>query len=194
MSLIKVIVGSTRPGRFGTQPANWIMELAKEFPEATFELVDIAELNLPVFDEPIPPSAANGSYANEHTKQWSKLIGEADGYVIVNGEYNHSIPGALKNAIDYLATEWYYKPVSFVSYGAKAGGVRAVEQLREVFGQLRAYDMHDEVAIRNYWTQLDQEGTFKPTDEQNEDAKRLLQNLIFWADKLAPARKELQQQ
>jgi NAD(P)H-dependent FMN reductase len=192
MSLIKVIVGSVRPGRFGNQPAAWIMDLSKDYPEATFELIDLAEVKLPFLDEATPPSLANGNYEHEHTAAWSKLIGEADGYIFVTGEYNHGIPASLKNAIDFVANEWYYKPVSFVSYGAHGGGVRAVEHLRGVVAWLRMYAMHDEVAIKDYWGQLDDKGTFQPTDEQNADAKRLLTNLIFWSDKLAPIRKELQ--
>jgi len=192
MPVIKVIVGSVRPGRFGIQPANWIMDLSKEFPGATFELVDLAEVKLPFLDETTPPSMANGKYEHEHTTAWAKIIGEADGYVFVTGEYNHGIPASLKNAIDFAADEWYYKPVSFVSYGARAGGVRAVEHLRGVVGWLRMYAMHDEVAIYNYFTQLDEQGKFQPTEQQDDDAKRLLANLIFWADKLAPIRTELQ--
>jgi len=191
MPLIKVIVGSTRPGRFGGQPANWIMDLSKDFPDATFELVDLQEINLPFLDEATPPSVSNGDYANEHTKQWGKVIDEADGFIFVTGEYNHGIPASLKNAIDFVAKEWYYKPVSFVSYGAKAGGVRAVEQLREVVGWLRMYDMHDEVSIKNYWGFLDESGKFQPSDEHNDDAKRMLKSLIFWSEKMKPAREEL---
>jgi NAD(P)H-dependent FMN reductase len=192
MPLIKVILGSIRPGRFGEQPANWIMDLAKEHPEATFELVDLAEIKLPFLDESVPPSVSNGDYEHEHSKEWGRIIDGADGIIFVTGEYNHGIPASLKNAIDFAAKEWFYKPVSFVSYGAKAGGVRAVEQLREIAGWLRMYDMHDEVAIRNYWAQLDENGKFQPTDEQNEDAHRLLKNLAFWSEKMKPIREELE--
>lgn len=192
MPVVKVIVGSVRPGRFAKQPADWIMDLSEKHPEATFELVDLAEVKLPFLDESVPPSVSNGDYEQDHTKAWGKVIDEADGFIFVTGEYNHGIPASLKNAIDFVAKEWYYKPVSFVSYGAKAGGVRAVEQLREVAGWLRMYDMHDEVAIRNYWTQLDESGKFQPTDEQNEDAHRLLKNIAFWSEKMKPIREELQ--
>jgi NAD(P)H-dependent FMN reductase len=194
MPLVKVIVGSTRPGRFGVQPANWIMELSKDFPEATFELVDVAEAKLPLLDEAVPPSMNGGTYATEHGAAWAKTIGEADGFVFVTGEYNHGIPAALKNAIDFVADEWYYKPVAFVSYGAKAGGVRSVEHLRGVVAQLRMYSLHDEVAIRNYFFQQDKEGTFTANDEQTDDAKRMLKNIAFWSEKLKPAREELAKQ
>jgi NAD(P)H-dependent FMN reductase len=190
--LIKVIVGSVRPGRFGIQPANWIMELSGEHPEAIFELVDLAEIQLPFLDEEVPPSVSNGNYAHEHTKAWGKIVDEADGFIFVTAEYNHGIPASLKNAIDFVAKEWYYKPVAFVSYGAKSGGVRSVEQLRQVTGWLRMYDLHDEVSIKNYWAQLDDKGKFQPSPEQVEDATRLLQNIVFWSEKMAPVRRELQ--
>lgn len=191
MAHIVIIIGSVRPGRFGTQPATWIMDLPKELPGATFEVIDLADIQLPFLDESTPPSAANGKYEHRHTTEWSKIIDKADGYIFVTGEYNHGIPASLKNAIDFLAGEWYYKPVSFVSYGANGGGVRAVEHLRGVVGWLRMYAMHDEVAIRNYWGQLDDTGQFQPTAQQNDDAMRLIGNLVFWADKLALIRKEL---
>lgn len=191
MSHIKIIIGSTRPGRFGVQPAQWIMEQTKNIPEATFELVDLGQLNLPLLDESVPPAMANGNYQNEHTEQWSTIVSGADGFVFVTPEYNHGVPAALKNAIDFLSSEWYYKPVSFVSYGVHGGGIRAVEHLRGITGWLRMYDMHDELALRDYFGQLDENGSFQPTDQQDQDAQRLLKNLVFWADTMAPARKKL---
>lgn len=189
MTRIKVILGSTRPNRFGIQPAQWIMKLTKEHPEADFELIDLAEVNLPFLDEPEPP--LYGNYVHEHTKAWSKLIDEADGYVIIASEYNRGPSAALKNAIDFAAKEWYYKPVAFVSYGAGGGGARAVEQLHNTFVWLRAYNMHDELHIRRYWEQLDDKGKFVPTDEQTDDAHRLLKHIAFWAEHMKDARAEL---
>jgi NAD(P)H-dependent FMN reductase len=192
MPLIKVIIGSTRPGRFGNQPAEWLMRLAKDHPDTTFELVDLKEINLPFLDEEKP--ALMGEYANAHTKAWSKVIDEADGFIIVNGEYNHTITPALINAIDFLAAEWRYKPVAFVSYGASAGGARALEHLRSVSGRLGMYDITDSVNIVNYWTQLNEAGTFQPTEEQDAIAHKLIENVSFWADHLKEGRKLLQSQ
>ncbi len=192
MTLIKIIVGSTRPNRFGPQPATWIHELSKEHPDATFEVIDLAEVKLPFLDEPQAPLF--GNYQHEHTKQWSKLIDEADGFVIVTPEYNRGTSAALKNAIDFAAREWFYKPVAFVSYGANGGGVRAVEQLHNTFTWLRAYSMHDELLIRNYWTQLNEQGTFAPTDDQTTAAHRLLKHVVFWAEHMKAPRAKLQAQ
>lgn len=191
MSLIKVIVGSTRPSRFGIQPAEWIMQLAKELPETNFRLVDLQEVNLPLLNESQP--AVYGQYEHEHSKAWAKEIDEADGFIIVTPEYNRGTSPALKNAIDYAAREWFYKPVAYVSYGAEAGGVRAVEQLHNTFTWLRAYNIHSVVSFPNYWNQLDENGKLVPSEAQTAAARRMLLNVSFWADALQTPRKELQE-
>jgi len=193
MPVIKVILGSTRQGRFGIQPAEWIMSLTKNHPEATFELVDLAELNLPVFDEANAPSqVTDGNYEKESTRKWSKIIGGADGFVFITAEYNFSIPAPLKNAIDTLSNEWNYKPAAIVSYGAAGGGARAAEHLRGISGWLKMYDLREQVIIPNYWTQLDENGKFKPTESQTNGANALLKSVAFWAEHMKPVREELQ--
>ncbi len=190
MTTIKVILGSTRPGRFGIQPAEWIMSLSKAHPETKFELVDLQEVNLPVLDEAAP--AMMQQYSKDHTKKWSKIIDGADGFIFVTAEYNHSIPGALKNAIDYLSKEWAYKPVAYVSYGADAGGARAIEQLRQIAGWHRMYDLGEFVSLANYWGQLGEDGKFTPNEVQTQNAEKMLKSIIFWTEKMKPAREELQ--
>lgn len=187
--LIKVILGSTRPSRFGPQVADWIMELSKQNKDATFELVDLKEINLPLLDEPVPPLL--GQYSQPHTKAWAKIVGEADGFIIVTAEYNFSIPAALKNAMDFLAAEWRYKPVAFVSYGAGAGGVRAVEHLRASIANLGMFDLREQVVIPNYWTQLTEQGAFKPDELQTQSAQKIIERIAFWSNYLKPARKQL---
>jgi len=189
MTRIKVILGSNRPNRFGIQPAEWIMQLTKEYPEVTFELLDLEKINLPFLDEPQAPLF--GNYVHEHTKKWVKEIDEADGFIVITAEYNRGPSAALKNAIDFAAKEWYYKPVAFVSYGAGAGGARAVEQLHNTFTWLRAYNMHDELHLINYWNQVNDKGIFVPTEQQTEDAHRLIKHIVFWADHMKDARAEL---
>jgi NAD(P)H-dependent FMN reductase len=189
MLRIKVIIGSTRPNRFGIQPANWITELAAGTPDAQFELVDLAEVNLPFLDEPQPPAA--GNYVNEHTKAWSKIISEADGFIFVTPEYNHGVPASLKNAIDFLADEWRYKPVAFISYGAEAGGTRAVEHFRSSLAWLDMYDLKYQVVIPNYWSALDENGRWQPTEQQVEAGKSMIEKVTFWAKQFQNARQEL---
>jgi NAD(P)H-dependent FMN reductase len=189
MPKIKVIVGSNRPTRFATQPANWLIELAKNNPKAEFELVDLAEINLPFLDEAAP--AMMGQYQNEHTKEWSRIIGEADGFVFIAPEYNHGYTPVLKNAIDYLYAEWLHKPVAFVSYGAAAGGARAVDQLRPVVGHLNMYDLSEHVTLPNYFGGLDENGTFAFTADHEKMANTMIDSLVFWADQMKQSRAAL---
>src|SRR5712672_2948956 len=134
MLKIAIIIGSTRPARNGEAVGKWVYEIAKKRTDAEFELVDIKDFNLPLLDEPVPPSM--GQYSKPHTKTWAAKIGSFDGYVFVTPEYNHGIAGALKNAIDFLFAEWNNKAAGFVAYGG-AGGTRAVEHLRQIMGELK---------------------------------------------------------
>lgn len=189
MIKIKILAGSVRPGRFNIQPATWIYELAKKRSDIKVELIDLLEVNLPFLDEPVPPS--QNQYSKEHTKKWSKRINEADGFIFVTPEYNHSYSPALKNAIDYLFTEWHYKPVSFISYGSLAGGSRAVEHLRGVAAEIKMYDLREQILLPNYWDHLNKEGKYVFTEENENSANKMLDSLIFWAKKMKEARAEL---
>lgn len=189
MATIGIVIGSTRPGRFGVQPAEWLKKLSSEHPEHTYEIVDIAEANLPLLDEPMP--ALSGKYQNDHTIAWSKKIAGYDGFVFVTPEYNHTIGSSLTNAIDYLYHEWTNKPVAFVGYGAEAGGARAVEHLRAVAGQLSMFDISPTLIIPNYYHHLDASGAWQPDEHQTERAHKILADIGFWADKFNPIRAEL---
>ena len=145
---VAIIIGSTRPGRNGEAVSRWIYESAKSRDDAEYELVDIKDYNLPLLDEPIPPSM--GRYSNQHTKIWSTKIDYFDAYVFVTPEYNHGIPGALKNAIDFLFKEWNNKVAGFVSYGS-AGGVRAVEQLRLVMAEVKVATVRAQVTVISFY-------------------------------------------
>jgi NAD(P)H-dependent FMN reductase len=113
MIKIAIILGSTRPNRNGEAVAKWVCEVAKTRSDAESELVDINDFNLPLLDEPVPPSM--GQYSKPHTKAWAAKIGSFDAYVFVTPEYNHGTSGALKNAIDFLFAEWNNKAAGFVS-------------------------------------------------------------------------------
>jgi len=140
-----IIVASTRPGRVGRPIADWFFAQAASQPSGVqFELVDLADWNLPFLDEPIPPMAH--TYQHDHTKRWSAKIADADGYIIVTPEYNHGYPAALKNALDYLYHEWAGKPVGFVGYGM-GGGRLAVSQLQQVVEELQMRPLTEQVAI-----------------------------------------------
>jgi NAD(P)H-dependent FMN reductase len=184
MVKIGIIIGSTRPGRNGEAVAKWAYELASQRTDAEFELIDLLDYNLPHLDEAMLP--ALGQYANEHTKQWAKTIGALDGFVFVTPEYNHSTSGALKNAIDYLAAEWYNKAAGFVSYGS-AGGTRAVEHLRLIMGELQVADVRAQVAL-SLFTDFENFSVFKPAEVQVTTLNTMLDQLVAWTTSLAPLR------
>src|SRR5688500_8279607 len=160
MLKIGIILGSTRPGRNGEAVAKWVLEQTKKRNDAEFELVDIADYNLPLLDEPVPPSM--GKYSKEHTKRWSAKVASLDAYVFVSPEYNHATSGALKNALDFLYGEWNNKAAGFVSYGS-AGGVRAVENLRLIAAELQIADVRAQ-AMFNLATDFENYSVFKPAE------------------------------
>ena len=182
MTKIKILTGSVRPGRFNIQPANWIFELAKKRKDISVELIDLEKVNLPFMNEPMPPMM--NQYSLDHTKKWSKTIAEADGFIFVTPEYNHSYSPVLKNAIDYLFYEWNYKPVTYISYGSAAGGSRAVEHLRGVAGEVKMYDLREQVVITNYWENMDENGQYKFTEQQEKLANDMLDTLVFWSTEM----------
>ncbi|WNG28364.1 NAD(P)H-dependent oxidoreductase [Cystobacter fuscus] len=186
MLKVAIIIGSTRPGRKAEAVARWVHELAKKRDDAEFELVDIQDFNLPLLDEPVPPSM--GQYSQPHTKAWSAKIDSFDAYVFVTPEYNHSMSGALKNAIDYLYKEWNNKAAGFVSYGS-AGGTRAVEQLRLVMGELQVADVRAQVML-SLRTDFQNYSTFAPDPHHEKSVHTLLEQVIAWGGALKPLRKK----
>lgn len=182
---VAIILGSTRPERNGEAVAQWIYKIAKKRSSDTrFEYIDIKDFNLPLLDEPIPPS--QGKYTKEHTKLWSAKIDSFDAFVFVTPEYNHGIPGALKNAIDFLYREWNNKAAGFVSYGS-AGGVRSVEQLRLVMAELQVADVRAQVTL-SLFTDFENFTTFKPAAYHEELVNSMLDQVIAWGGALKTLR------
>jgi NAD(P)H-dependent FMN reductase len=180
-----VVIASTRPGRIGATIADWFVGRAGEHGGFDIDVADLAELDLPLFDEPEHP--ASGRYVHAHTKRWSAQVAAADAVVFVMPEYNHSFNGALKNAIDYLNREWAYKPVAFVSYGGVSGGLRAVQALKPVVTQLRMVPVADGVTVPMAATMIDSAG-FHPTEVVESSAKATLDELHRLAGPLAAVR------
>ncbi|HRN69896.1 MAG TPA: NAD(P)H-dependent oxidoreductase [Candidatus Woesebacteria bacterium] len=185
---IYVLLGSTRQNRFGEQPAQWIFEKAKKRKELDVEFIDLRDLNLPFFDEPVSPSYNEGKYTVPHAKEWAERIGKADGYIWVSPEYNHSYSAVLKNAIDYVYPEWNKKAVGLVSYGT-VGGARAVEHLRGVAAELQMVSMRQSVNIVAPWNLLDDKGQLK-TESFDYQGDILLDQLIWWTNALKNARSD----
>lgn len=183
---VGIIIGSTRPNRVGESVAKWVHEIARRRSDATFDLVDIQDFNLPLLDEPIPPS--QGKYSKEHTKRWAAKIASFDGFVFVTPEYNHGTSGALKNAIDFLYAEWNDKAAGFVGYGS-AGGVRAVEHLRLVMAEVRVATVRAQVAL-SLFTDFENFSTFKPAAHHEKAVAQVFDQVIAWSGALKPLREK----
>jgi len=184
MIKIAIIIGSTRPGRKAEAVAKWVHEIAKKRSDAEYEIVDIKDYNLPLLDEPVPPSLAQ--YSQPHTKTWAAKIASFDAFVFVTPEYNHSTSGALKNAIDFLYREWNNKAAGFVGYGS-AGGTRAVENLRLVMGELQVADVRAQVAL-SLFTDFENFTVFKPAALHETSVNTMFDQVIAWGGALKTLR------
>jgi NAD(P)H-dependent FMN reductase len=185
---IAIVIGSTRPGRVAADVAGWVLARAGRRQDATFEVVDIAELNLPLLDEPAP-AALSSAYVHEHTRRWSAVVAGLVGFVFVSPEHNHSVPASLKNAIDYLFVEWNDKAAGFVSYGVQ-GGIRAVEHLRQVLAEVRVADVRTSVALSLFEDFVDMR-QFRPRAHHEPALDRMLDELVTLARTLTPLRGEV---
>jgi len=184
MLRIAIIVGSTRPGRNAEAVAKWAYDTARQRGDAIFELVDIAQFNLPLLDEPIP--AISGRYSHPHTRAWSATISSFDGYVFVTPEYNHGPSGALKNAIDFLFAEWTDKAAGFIGYGYTMGA-RAIEHLRLVMASLQVATVRPQVGL-SLFTDFEKSTEFKPLPLQQNSLTTLLDHVVAWSGALKTLR------
>ncbi|WP_088007743.1 NADPH-dependent FMN reductase [Indiicoccus explosivorum] len=179
---IGIILGSTREGRLSPQVGQWVKEVADQRGDANYTVIDIADYKLPLLGE--PDGDASGAAA------WSEVIAKQDGFVFIVQEYNHSITGALKNALDYLRDEWNNKAAGIVSYGS-VGGARAAEHLRGILGELLVADVRVHPAL-SLFTDFKDMSEFKPADVQADSVGQMLDQLVDWsaALKTVPARQE----
>ena len=183
---IKVILGSTRPTRFGIQPAEWIVNEAKKIESFNVELIDLKSYPLPFFDEEVGPSRIEKPYEGEIISSFTKKMAEADGFIMVTPEYNHGPSAVLKNALDYVYKEWNRKPVAFASYGS-VGGARAIEQLRQIVIELQMVPIKHSLNLTNHWANLDENGILK-TDSYQNQMEPMLKELECWAQVLKTAK------
>lgn len=185
MSLkVGVIVSTTRPTRVGLKVAQWFMTQVKNYPDVSFELIDLNDQNLHLLDEPKSPST--GEYEYEYTKQWSKKVKGFDGFVFVTAEYNNGYPAPLKNAIDILYHEWDRKPVAFVGYGTY-GATRAVEQLVNVTAKVGMVPLPKTfVGILKPWEAISEDGSIN-ADLVQGSIEHLIENLIWTTQALQEA-------
>lgn len=181
---LTIVTTSTRPGRVGPAVARWFSDLARE--QGSFEVVeaDLAEIALPLYDEPHQPVSLR--YEHEHTRRWAAIVDSSDAMVLVLPEYNHSFNAATKNALDFLYHEWRHLSVGLVSYGGTSAGTRAAAQLKVVLGALKAVAVGD-VSVPMVGTHI-VEGVFSPPELSQRTAATLLGDLAAMAGALAPLR------
>jgi len=187
MHKLHVIIASTRPGRAGLPIGKWAFERAQAHAGFEVELVDLAEQNLPLFDEPNHPRQKK--YVHDHTKAWSAKVDAADAFVVVTPEYNFSSPPALINAFHYLAQEWEYKPLGFVSYGGVSGGLRSVQATKLLVTTFKMVPIPEQVTIPSFPQHL-QDGVFTGTDQHDKGMRTMLDELVRWTGALSTLRKK----
>jgi NAD(P)H-dependent FMN reductase len=185
MLKLKIIVTSTRPGRIGLPIGEWFVEASTKHGGFEVELVDLATVNLPLFDEPNHPMS--GQYEHDHTKEWSEIVKTADAFVMVLPEYNYFAPATLINAIDFLHHEWNYKPVGIVSYGGVSAGTRSAQSIKPLLTSVKTMPIPEGVFIPfvNQFIDTD-EHRFVANEGHYEAANRVLDELLKWATALQP--------
>ena len=174
MTTIGVFLGSVRSGRIGEHIGAWVMDAAAER-DADYRLLDLADFDVPHLVAEVVPGAANKQYDAPAVTAWSKAVDTCDGFVFVTPEYNHSIPGTMKNAFDSLFGEWAGKPVAFVGYGAD-GGVRAVEHWRQIVANLSMTDIRNQVALNIFGEDVEN-GELAPREHKQAALTRALSDL-----------------
>lgn len=179
---LHIVICSTRPGRVGPSVAHWFHGFAGQHDRFEVELVDLADFNLPVYDEPVHPAMQD--YKHEHTKKWSNSVQAADAYAFVMPEYNYSPPPSLVNALDYVYKEWNYKPCGIVSYGGASGGLRAAQAVKLQLTTLKMMPMMEGVMVPMVAKQIDDDGKFHSNELIDKSATTLLDELRYWADGL----------
>ncbi|MGO1592419.1 MAG: NADPH-dependent FMN reductase [Ancrocorticia sp.] len=172
---IGIVIGSIREGRSGEKVAQWLYNIAKERTDVEFSLIDLKEFNVPLLTSPVVPGAAQRQYDDPNVTAWGKEIDSYDGFIFVTPEYNHSIPGGMKNAVDSIGPEWNGKTVAFVSYGAD-GGVRATEHWRQIVANFQMFAVRASVAI--YLFNEFDGGEFKPLSRREGEANGMIDQLI----------------
>ncbi|SFD79056.1 NAD(P)H-dependent FMN reductase [Paenibacillus catalpae] len=174
---IGIILGSTRQGRLSPQVGEWVKKVADGRNDANYEIVDIVDYKLPFFGE---------ADATEQAKAWNEKLFALDGFVFIAQEYNHSITGALKNAIDYAREAWNNKAAGIVSYGS-VGGARAAEHLRGILGEVSVADVRVQVAL-SLFTDFENMSVFKPADLHLTNLNAMLDQVIAWSGALKTIR------
>jgi NAD(P)H-dependent FMN reductase len=190
MTIISVIVGSTREGRFSEKPAKWILQHLKRREGVDARLVDLRDFPMPFFDQPTTPATpGRAAYKNEIVQKWTAAIAQSDAFVFVTPEYNYGTSAVLKNAIDWVYPEWNRKAAAFVSYGS-AMGARSVQQLRETAIEVQLAPIRSSVHIpvATLWAHYTGGDVDAGLAELTVPAETLINDLLWWTAALKTAR------
>jgi NAD(P)H-dependent FMN reductase len=193
MTVISVIVGSVRQGRFAEKPARWILDHLKKRSSVDAQLLDLKSYPMPFFDAPIPPAMpGRPAYEHEAVKRWTEAIAASDGFVIVTPEYSHGPAAVLKNAIDWVYPEWNRKAVAFIGYGS-VGGARAIEQLREVAIEVQLAPVRSAIHVpaAALYAHFRGQDISSHLAELDGAANQTLDDLLWWTKALKTARANL---
>ncbi|NGN68914.1 NAD(P)H-dependent oxidoreductase [Streptomyces sp. A7024] len=185
---LAVIIGSVREGRFAPVVAEWFGKQLADRGDFDVDWIDLAEQRIPLELPPTPPAIDPDLPRPAYMDELTRRMARADAYVILTPEYNRSFPASLKSAIDWYCTEWQAKAVGFVGYSGGTGGVLAIEQLRQVFGEVRAHSVREYVSFPRYYVHLEEDGSWNPPEYNAADASRMLDELLWWGKALRDAR------
>lgn len=183
---LSIVIGSTRPGRVGPAFAQWLEKFARDHGKFDPVITDIAAFELPLLDEPHHPRL--GKYENEHTRAWSHEIAAADAFIFVTPEYNFFAAPAIVNAVDYLSSEWQYKPAAFFSYGGVSGGLRSVQSMKGLLTAVKIMPIPEAIALPMFQQSLDENGAFRPSEHVVSSGTKMLDELYRWSVALKPMR------
>jgi NAD(P)H-dependent FMN reductase len=183
---LMILIASTRPGRVGLPVGEWFTEHARGHGRFELDVADLAEIDLPLLDEPNHPRLRQ--YTQEHTRRWSERVDAADAFAFVTPEYNYGPTPALINAFDYLHHEWQYKPAAFVSYGGISAGTRGVQVAKQIATTLKLYVLPEAVQIPFVQQFLDKERRVQPNEIMTQAATTVLDELLRVQEALAVLR------
>ncbi len=186
MLKLQTIICSTRPGRIGPSIAEWFNGYAAAHGRFDCSMVDLAEANLPVYNEPNHPSQQK--YEHEHTRAWARSVADADAYVFILPEYNFCPPPAFFNALNYVYREWNYKACGFVSYGGASGGLRSAQLAKQLVTTLKMMPMTEGVMVQMAGSLIDDTRKFQANGSHERSATTMLDELDKWAQALKTIR------
>lgn len=187
---ILIVLGSIREGRSGDKVAKWVLEQSKNRNGFEYELLDLKDYPMKLFEEPGHPAMFNGKTSDEFANKWIKKVGETDGFIVITPEYNRGTSSALKNAIDYPYNEWHKKPVAVLGYGGMSGGGRAVEQLRLNFIELQAVPIREGVLVQFLGSKI-KDGKLIADEHLESGIKKTFDQLEWYTEVLKTAREQL---